>query len=110
MANNNTVIVHKSSLSYKELPGVDPGRAVYVDLFGDDSTAKLRSSFVEMEEVVIPRQARVEELLFIISGSIRIEEDGSSRIVQAGDTIHLSAESAPTYHVGEKTLIFASYL
>lgn len=107
---NGTTIVHKSELDFQALGGVDHGLALQAGVIDGDTTAALQASFVEMEQVTIPRQARVEELLYVISGSIRLEEDGSSTVVEAGDTVHLSADSAPTYHVEQKTLIIAAYL
>lgn len=107
---NGTVIVPKSELNFQDLGGVDHGLALQAGVLSEDATATLQAAFVEMEQVTIPRQARVEELLYVISGSIRIEENGSSTVVEPGDTVYLSADSAPTYYVGERTLIIAAYL
>lgn len=105
----STVVVHKSDLSFTDLAGVDHGRAIQAGVLDADSPASLRASFVEMEQVIIPRQARMDEILYIISGSIRIEENEVSTVVNPGDTVYLTATSAPIYHVEDKALILAVY-
>lgn len=105
---NESTIFHYPDTTFEPLSGVDEGTASWAELVGPNDASHLQSSYVEMENVVIPRQARGEEILFVISGSIRVEEHGTSRIANAGDTIFLAEDAAPTYHVGEKTLIVAA--
>lgn len=101
----DSTIFRQDEVQFEELSGVDGGVATWAELVGPSDAKCLQSSYVEMENVVIPRQARGEEILYVISGSIRVEENGESRMLNTGDTIFLAEDAAPTYHVGKKTLI-----
>ena len=104
----DSTIFRQSEVAYEKLDGVDGGDASWAELVGSADSHQLQASYVEMENVVIPRQARGEEILYVISGSIRVEENGTSRDLNAGDTLFLAEDAAPTYHVTEKTLIVAA--
>lgn len=104
----DSTIFRQHEVKFEELSGVGSGTATWAELVGSSDSKTLQSSYVEMENVVIPRQARGEEILYVISGSIRVEENGASRTLNTGDTLFLAEDAAPTYHVGEKTLIVAA--
>lgn len=105
---SESTVFRSGEVPFQDLDGVEGGTATWAELVGPEDANHLRSSLVEMENVVIPRQARGEEILFVIEGSIRVEEHGESRTIEAGDTLFLAEDSAPTYHVGAKTLIVAA--
>ena len=103
---NGSTILKGSATTYATIDGYAPGTATIAELVGAGEAAGLRVGFIRMEDVTIPRGERGEEALYVVSGSVRVEENGATHTAVAGDVIFLAQGAAPTYHWSEDTVIF----